>query len=189
MGARRGLLLLLAGVAGCRSSAPAPVEIAPAVETAPSSAGAAARPIAPVAPAAGGVTTSAGRIALDDDRVYWIDAHANRPGETDAPSRVLSAPKAGGPPVELATTPTFACSIAADDAFVYVGYVGRSVPNPNACPPGRMCSQPPTIHGPRAASWRCPRAAATPASSSGTRTIPSASRPTASRSTGRTASR
>src|SRR5580692_9838369 len=104
---RLGPVLLLAGVAGCRSSASPPIEIAPVVPGTPALAVAPApRPdVHPVpAPSPANVTASAGRIALDDARVYWVDAHANRGLETNAPSRLLSAPKAGGAAVELATT-------------------------------------------------------------------------------------
>jgi hypothetical protein len=150
---RLGPVLLLAGVAGCRSSASPPIEIAPAVPD----------DHAVTAPIPGNVTASAGRIALDDARVYWVDAHANRGLETNAPSRLLSAPKAGGAPVELAATPTEASQgIAVDDAFAYVGYVGLNEPNPLACPAGRMCHEPPTIHGPTGAVLAVPEAGGAP---------------------------
>jgi hypothetical protein len=163
---RLGPVLLLAGVAGCRSSASPPIEIVPAVPGTPALVAApAARPDdrAVPAPSPGSVTASAGRIALDDARVYWVDAHANRGLETNAPSRLLSAPKAGGAPVELATTPTEASQgIAVDDAFAYVGYVGLNEPNPLACPPGRLCHEPPTIHGPTGAVLAVPKGGGAP---------------------------
>ena len=152
-------------VGGCRTGVPgggyerAHGEIAPDVPVT-----SAVAPSARAAPASipGGVTSSAGQIALDDARVYWVDAHANRYPVTNAPSRVLSAPKGGGAPLVLATIPTDASSgIAVDDAFVFVGYVGAMVP-PAPCPKDAMCRRLPPVHAPTGAVVAVPKGGGVP---------------------------
>lgn len=104
-------------------------------------------------------TSAAGRIALDDARVFWIDDHVNRAsGTTDAPCRLLSTPKAGGAGVELATLPTAsAAGIALDADTIFVAYVGKDEPNPRACPPMVMCHERATVHGPTGAVLAVPK--------------------------------
>jgi hypothetical protein len=148
-------VLLLAVLLGCRSPArpldeTVPVtavneHVAPEI---PAPGGMTVRERTPEAPIPSGLTTMAGRIALDKTHVYWVDAH------TAGGSRLLSAPKAGGAPVELATAPTeISRSIAVDDAFVFFGYVGRDVPDPHPCLPDMLCRsrEPTMIHGPTGA--------------------------------------
>ena len=58
-----------------------------------------------------------GAIALDAANVYW--ANAGAPGESSPITHVFSAPKAGGTPVEIATTKGSLYSVLVDDARVY----------------------------------------------------------------------
>jgi hypothetical protein len=95
--------------------------------------------------------------------VYWIENHPRTSLDGIKLSRVLSAPRVGGPPVELAAAPTsMSAEIAVDDAYVYVGYIGKDVPNPDRCPPVSLCSKPATIHGPTGKVLAIPKLGGTP---------------------------
>ena len=158
--AARQSLLVLAAACGCQAPGAASVPTIDVADPSPPPASAATSP----ARAPPMRTSAAGRIALDDKRVFWIDAHESRAsGKTDAPCRLLAAPIAGGAEVELATLPTASSAgLAMDDAFVYVAHFGKDVPNPRACPPRVLCSERPTIHGPTGEVLAVPKSGGPP---------------------------